>query len=443
MSEQNFPETTAQTNMRSHVPNATATRLQGPWLLLARVGWIGIVVPIYALLVALVPAYFASLHLVHAPNEQIFPGQLTYADLHTLQVRGLSLDFYATCIVVVSLLFQCCYATVGILLFWRKSDNRIALFTSFALMVLPFGFANLTLQGLPPAWSWLIPVLSTLGNASLLLCGFVFPDGRFVPRWTRWLALAMLGYWAIVTLLPSWKLDQSWLSRALFFSFVVAAVLIQLYRYRHISTPQQRQQTKWALFGVSIAGAGNIWPRLFYSLVLQPAFGESGLAFALQDSLIMYSMLAIPFTLGLAILRDRLWDIDVIINRTLVYGGLSGTLAAVYAGLIIGLQSLTGTMTIQGPQSPLIIVASTLVIAVLFQPLRRRIQLIIDRRFYRHKYDAARTLETFSATLRNEVELTQLREQLLAVVNETMQPAQVSLWLRPLQWQKEEQSKRT
>src|SRR5207248_2573184 len=180
--------------------------------------------------------------LLHALYEQSFTGQLTLADVHTLQMWNLSLDFYATCMVVVSLLFQFSYAAMGVLLFWRKSDSRIALFTSFALMMLPFGFANLTLQALPPNWSWLIPSLGALGNASLLLCGFVFPDGRFVPPWTRWLALFMLVYWATLASFPSLGLDRSMLSLVLFFSFVLCTIVIQLYRYHSISTPQQRQK---------------------------------------------------------------------------------------------------------------------------------------------------------------------------------------------------------
>jgi len=139
----------------------------------------------------------------------------------------------------------------------------------------------------------------------------------------------------------------------------------------------------------------------------------------------------IPLGLGIAILRYRLWDIDIIINRTLVYGSLSALLALVYFGLIIGLQSLVRLVTGTLSEQPLVIVASTLVIAALFQPLRRRIQTIIDRRFYRRKYDSARTLAAFSATLRNELDLSQLSEQLVAVIEETMQPTHVSLWLRP------------
>ncbi len=389
--------------------------------------WFTIVVLTYALFIANIPAYFASLHLLHAPNVPAFTGQLTLVDVHMLQAWGLSLDFYATCMVGISLLFQFSYAAVGALLFWRKSDTRIALFTSFALMMLPFGFANLTLQALPPHWSWLIPALSALGNASLLLCAFVFPDGRFVPSWTRWLALLMLVYWAAVASFPSWGLDRSMLSLVLFFSFVLGTIVLQFYRYRYVSKPQQRQQTKWAMFGVAIAVAGNILPRLLYYLVLSPLSGGSSLAYALEVSLIMGAMLAIPFTLGIAVLRDRLWDIDVIINRTLVYGTLTATLGLIYVGLALGLHFLLrGLIQLT---NDIALVATTLAIAALFQPLRRRIQTVIDRRFYRQKYDAAKTLADFSAVLRNEVDLKQLSEHVVAVVQKTMQPTHVSLWL--------------
>jgi hypothetical protein len=140
-------------------------------------------------------------------------------------------------------------------------------------------------------------------------------------------------------------------------------------------------------------------------------------------------LLPIPLSIAIAILRYRLWDVDVLINKTLVYGLLTGTLVALYAGCIIGLQALLRGLFHQ--TSEVAIVISTLLIAALFQPLRKRIQAGVDRRFYRRKYDAAKTLEAFSATLRNELDLNQLREHLVAVVEETMQPSHVSLWLRP------------
>jgi hypothetical protein len=197
--------------------------------------------------------------------------------------------------------------------------------------------------------------------------------------------------------------------------------------------PGSVQQTKWVVFGISIAAIGNLGTRLLFAFVLLPLSHNTLLLAALEILLITCSMLVIPPTLGIAILRSRLWDIDVIINRTLVYAMLTTILALVYFGSIIILQSLVNVLTGQlsvWSQSPLVIVASTLGIAALFQPLRGRIQAIIDRRFYRSKYDAARTLAAFSVTLRDEVNLDELRGALLTVVQETMQPSHVSLWLK-------------
>jgi hypothetical protein len=169
--------------------------------------------------------------------------------------------------------------------------------------------------------------------------------------------------------------------------------------------------------------------KLSYALVAQH-FPSGLLSELIVTTVTICLMLLIPLSLGFAILRSRLWDIDIIINRTLVYGALTGTLALIYVGLVIGLQSLLHRLTGQVLDSPLVIVGSTLLIAALFQPLRHRIQNSIDRRFYRRKYDAARTLEAFAVDLRNEVDLNTLTEHLVAVVQETMQPAHISLWLR-------------
>ena len=139
----------------------------------------------------------------------------------------------------------------------------------------------------------------------------------------------------------------------------------------------------------------------------------------------------IPVAVGIAVLKYRLYDIDVIINRTLVYGSLTAMLMAVYFGGVATTQAILRTLTGQEKQPQLAIVVSTLVIAALFNPLRRRIQAFIDRRFYRRKYDAAKTLEAFSAKLRDETDLDALSDDLVGVVRETMQPAHVSLWLRP------------
>ncbi|MFL5703469.1 MAG: hypothetical protein ACJ8AG_11670, partial [Ktedonobacteraceae bacterium] len=254
---------------------------------------------------------------------------------------------------------------------------------------------------------------------------YIFPDGRFVPRWTRWLALVMIGHWAASTFFIF--LYPFIFRFTLLLGLIISTVMVQIYRYYFASSPQQRQQTRWVVFGIAIAVAGNLVARLLAIFVLPLLLPGSSLVNAVEVILISCSMLAIPPTLAIAILHSRLWDIDVIINRTLVYSFLTATLTLVYIGLVIGLQFLLRGLT-EGNQ--LAIIGSTLIIAALFQPLRQRIQTVIDRRFYRHKYDATRTLEAFSATLRNELDLEQLSEQLTSVVEETMQPAHVSLWLR-------------
>ena len=207
--------------------------------------------------------------------------------------------------------------------------------------------------------------------------------------------------------------------------FLGSLLFAQIYRYRRISNTVQRQQTKWVVFGGSITIVGVLGLELTHLLL----FRQPGSLYKLvSNTAYPLVLLPIPLSVGIAILHSRLWDIDVLINRALVYSILTGTLALVYASSIIVLQFLLRGLI--GQTSDVAIVCSTLAIWVLFQPLRRRIQAFIDRRFYRSKYDAAQTLAAFSATLLKETDLTQLSERLVGVVQETMQPAHVSLWLR-------------
>jgi hypothetical protein len=179
------------------------------------------------------------------------------------------------------------------------------------------------------------------------------------------------------------------------------------------ATGIERQQLKWFVYAVALFALVSPLSLLI--------FGDG--------TLIVVILPLVPAAAGIAILKYRLFDIDLIINRTLVYGSVTITLGIVYFGGVVSLQYLFRTLTGEGSQ--LAIVASTLVIAALFNPLRRRIQSFIDRRFYRRKYDAAKTLETFGARLRNETDLDTIGGDLVSVVRETMQPEHVSLWLRP------------
>jgi hypothetical protein len=212
-----------------------------------------------------------------------------------------------------------------------------------------------------------------------------------------------------------------------FTGFVGSGVFAQLYRYRWVSDPVQRQQTKWVVFGVA-AGIGSLL-GLGWLVAILPALEQNLVIWLAVNSAFPLFILLIPLSIGIAILRYRLWDIDLIIRRTLIYSALTTMLALLYFVSIVLLQALFRTLTGEG-QNQFVTVISTLVIAVLSLPLRRRVQDAIDRRFYRKKYDAAKTLAAFAATCRDETDLDKLTESLLNVVQETMQPEHVSLWLK-------------
>jgi hypothetical protein len=211
-------------------------------------------------------------------------------------------------------------------------------------------------------------------------------------------------------------------------------IFAQVYRYRRVSGPTQRQQTKWVIFSFTAAFVVYLGGSLLVAIFRIPEPGS--LLYLAVNTVSWFFMLLIPLSIGIAILRYRLWDIDLIINRTLVYATLTVSLALVYFGGVALLQGMLSALTGQESQlarSQLAVVASTLAVAGLFGPLRRRVQAFIDRRFYRGKYDAAKTLEAFGAKVRDEVDLEKLTGELVATIDQTVQPAHVSLWLRSLE----------
>jgi hypothetical protein len=304
-------------------------------------------------------------------------------------------------------------------------------------------------------WLW-VPLVGLLGTYLLLL----FPDGRLPSR--RWRSLAWLS--GVVILLLSigvmltpeplenlggvrnpfglkgypWVWDAGIALIPLLPLCMLASALSLVLRYRR-SSGEEREQIKWIAFTASVV-------VLVYLIALTASFivpsetwfaPGSPLWLDLLEYGALLTFILVPIAIGFAVLKHRLYDIDVVINRTLVYGTLTATLVGLYFGTIVVLQRVFVLLT--GQESTLAVVASTLVIAALFQPLRDRIQSFIDRRFYRRKYDAVKTLDAFSAKLRDETDLDRLGEELVGVVRETMQPAYVSLWLRPDTASKDEQ----
>jgi hypothetical protein len=295
------------------------------------------------------------------------------------------------------------------------------------------------------AWilSWVLPI--TLGLTVFYI--LLFPTGRLPSRrwrWLGWLTVAFVVVGVILAAFSSGALlgilgpIQNPLGiegfsniyyKAVLFTMAslltLAAALAVFMRLRR-AIGVERQQIKWFAYAAVAYVSAGILAYIIPRVIDTPLWFER-VSFALNIALIP----AIPITIGIAILRYRLYDIDLLINRTLVYGSLTLMLALVYFGGVTATQVVFTALTGQEEQPQLTIVVSTLVIAALFTPLRRRIQSFIDRRFYRRKYDARKTLEAFSAQLRDETDLNALSEDLVGVVRETMQPSHVSLWLRP------------
>ncbi len=413
-------------------------RLRGRWLLLARTAWIAVAVLAAGLFAAGIPAEFTLLH-IPCPTVTCSTGQLPPAGLRALENLGLSLGSFAAYSTSMDVLFAAVCSAVAALIFWRRSDDGMALFVSLALLTFgtaTFTFTMAALAVQHPAWAVPVSFLHFLGAASFGLFLYLFPDGRFVPRWVGWVVLAWIAWQLAEHFFPSWVSEpnawQSLTETVVWLSALGTAIYSQVYRYRHVSSSVQRQQIKWVVFGISVALAGF--------LGIQVVLGTSGgdvptspgelVGYLVGYTFIGYlAVLLIPISIGIAMLRHHLFDIDLVINRTLVYGSLTAMLALVYLGGVVSLQYAFRALTGQGSQ--IAIVASTLAIAALFNPLRRRFQAFIDRSFYRRKYDARKTLEAFSAKLREEPDLDALNDELLTVVRQTMQPAHVSLWLHP------------
>jgi len=400
--------------------------------------WLAVAALCLSLFAAGAPADFARLQVV-CPTAFCASGQLPPSGLRALRDLGLSLDFYAAYGVALDVVFATTYVAVAALIFWRTSADRLALFAAFALLT--FGTvthppATDALAMAYPAWRLLVAILNFLGSAAFGLFLYLFPDGRFVPGWTRWVALAWLAWQLPKYWIPDWPAPDlntwpAWLNVVVWAGALGTVVYAQIYRYQRVSSVVQRQQTKWVIFGIAAALAGFLGIGLVLDIVV-PAPDSAGalLTLLVGFTIIQLALLCIPLSIGIAMLRYHLFDVDVLINRTLVYSVLTAALAAVYFGSVVLLQQLFRALTGQG-QSQLVTVAATLAIAALFTPLRRRIQAAIDRRFYRRKYDAAKTLAAFSVKLRAETDLDALTERLVQVVDETMQPAHVSFWLKP------------
>ncbi len=414
-------------NIQSHVD----THLPSPWLRLAR--WLVIVLAMLALAaaiggVALYPSY-AYRHLPEFTPNDFWTYEQTQAGLAQLGWPSTTMVWVQ---VGRSLFLSLGVSVVGLFILWRKSRDWFGLYLAFVFLGFGLGSGNLTLPLVEkiPGYEAVINIVGAIGWQLFFIILYFFPNGKPVPGWTRWTALAWGGFIAVYLISPETANNSlGWLA----FPFVFSALGSQIYRYFWRADAVQRQQTKWitASVVVILATFGLIIPGAF-DLPIGPDYGTLLIQATIKLLILNTAFLLFPIAIAISILRYRLWDIDVLIRRTLQYSLLSGVLALTYFGLIIVLQNAFTAITRQR-QNDFVTVVSTLAIAALFNPVRRRVQDAIDRRFYRKKYDAAKTLAAFAATCRDETDLDKLTASLVEVVQETMQPEHVSLWLKPTQ----------
>jgi signal transduction histidine kinase len=363
-----------------------------------------------SLFVASLPSYYAPLH-----RGSVLPGgpQLAPGDVQTLQQLGLSLDAYAWFIISVNASILLGYVLVGGVLCWRASFDRVAWLASLSLVLVPITLS--VPPGVPPP-VWTVPTesLELLGIGGLGLFFSVFPSGRFVPQWIRWLLLVWIAYWAYDDFFPGTPLSKSWPNAVFGLCLFVGQVAAQIYRYRRVSTLVQRQQTKWVIFGIALA-FGSYATAFLLFIVLPPAlFHLSPLARVLGLLAGTFLTLLFPLSIGIAIQRYRLWDIDIIINRTLVYG----TLTASVVGFYIVVVGSLGALLRSGGNLGISLIATGLV-AVLFQPLRGWLQRGVNRLMYGQRDEPYAVV----ARLGRRLESTLAPEAVLLAIVETVAQA--------------------
>ena len=397
-------------------------RFAGRSLVIARIVWIVVAIAAVGVFAAGIPSEFSMFH--SACQTACDPQQLSPRDLPALNGLGLTLDYYAGYAVLLDIMFAAVYCGISLLIFWQMPDGRMALFVSLALMI--FGTAAFpdTTKALSvehPMWQWPVSFLNFLGFALFAVFLYVFPDGRFVPRWTRWVAFVWI----------SWQLPQYWfpeydsfdlnslpsvLAVAVWMVALGTLIYSQVYRYRHVSNAVQRRQIKWVVLGIFLAAVVYLGMATTLS-AFAPAPTSPGKLGALLVgySLIYLAMFLIPLSIGVAILRYHLFDIDLIINRALVYGTLTASIVLLYVLVVGGLGQL---LQVRG--NVILSLTTTGLAAVLFQPLRERLQRTVNRLMYGERDEPYEVLSRLGSRLEATLALDAVLPTVVQTVREAL-----------------------
>lgn len=402
-------------------PAESHPHLKGAWLQAARGLWIILGLAALGILISSLPGYFNG--FTHLPGQE------------DAGVQSISVGFFSAANAVASLASALLSLGLAWALFHRRFTEPAVAALSFFLLTYGIVMAG-PLEVFSSVWMrsndyslYIQTILSATPIVALLV---LFPNGRFVPRWTRWVLVATLPWNLFPLLFPFFGLqfiqDRPLLAFGLaawYIGFIALSLYAQVFRYRHGSSPVERQQMKWVIYGFGLWFLVIALTSGPYLYLVQLPPGSPVPWWTPASTLVWFLGLNIlPVSFTIAIMRYRLWNIDLVINRTLLYSALTGTLVVIY------FLSVTLLQQILPAQSKIATVLSTLGIAAAFNPLRRRIQRDIDRLFYRRKYDVEQTLADFAASVQDEMDLETLSAEFLNVVDETMQSVETSLWLK-------------
>ena len=419
----NHPPVTSTGSSAAAVNQPVILRM--PWLLVARTIWLLLAALITIILVTLVSRQRGLLLL----GDNLSESYSLLFNLVSYPTFSLLIQWGRYAVLAV-------YNLTALLIFWRKSDEWMGLITSLLLLLLPFWFdlggsipQNCCEFASPLGWVW---PLAMIGLLLTILFLNIFPSGRFLAGWWRrlfWFGLGLMGFTLVVNVVFGERAGALPGRMAIggMISLLGLGVTSQVYRYARLSGPVEQQQTRWVVATMALI---TLWLFAIYSQTPFRSWSPWAGPWALLQTFgTLFVVALLPLSIARAILRHHLWDVDIIVRKTLVYTLLTGFLLLVYLISIVVLQGIFSRLT--GQDSTLATILSTLLIAVLFLPVRRRVQTLIDRRFYRRKYDAAKVLEGFAATARDETDLDRLTAELARVIQETMEPESVSVWLMP------------
>jgi signal transduction histidine kinase len=404
--------------------------ISGRWQNIARLIWLGMAILTLALLIVQIPFYHEYI-LTECIDHFCEYGVTPPPGVEALLQAGLTSELYAGYYTILNVIEPLAYFLLALLIFWKKPNERIALFGSFMLLAWGVTISPLAIFGeINPVWKPVFNLIGLPGLLALTFFSFLFPDGRFISRPAAWLAGGLMLIFLIGHILPSTALDyRHWspsLTSLFLLTWIGGMISVQIHRYRRSSHPVQRQQTKWVVFGVSASLSGFL-AFLLLPVLLSPSLHNQP---SLMNNLIIntginISLLFIPLSFGFAILRYRLWDIDLLINRTLVYGILTAGIVGLYALIVGGLGAL-----FQARGNLLISILATGLIAVLFAPLRERLQRGVNRLIYGERDDPYTVLSRLGRQVETSVALETVLPNLVETIKQAFRVPYVAIELR-------------